>query len=258
MALSLALGVAFIPVVESPVLWRFTAELFPFIAASVMTLAFWIVVEKRALAINIFNSFGRDTLAGLAVGAVWVGAVVILMYASGALRFAKAQSVPWLAVWIIAVFLNAAMQELLIRGYAFSLIARRHSNLAAVIVTTVIFTALHAGAFESGVPAVINIVAAGSLFALMTLRFGSLWSAIVAHFIWNGATGILLGANVLPEDYPHVVDIVMSGNDLLTGGLAPIEGSVITAAVSVALAVIVWRFAGRSKIARVDVNEDQL
>ena len=50
----------------------------------------------------------------------------------------------------------------------------------------------------------------------------SLVAPIVIHFLWNGVGGVSLA-----EDYPHLFNMVISGNSILSGGSCKIEGSIV-------------------------------
>ena len=42
----------------------------------------------------------------------------------------------------------------------------------------------------------------------------SLIAPIVIHFLWNGVGAIILGGVSLAEDYPHMFNMVISGNSI--------------------------------------------
>ena len=67
-----------------------------------------------------------------------------------------------------------------------------------------------------------------SLFVTAVLEYTeSLVAPIVIHFLWNGVGAIILGGVSLAEDYPHLFNIVISGNPLLSGGSCKVEGSIV-------------------------------
>lgn len=64
-----------------------------------------------------------------------------------------------------------------------------------------------------------------SLFVTAVLEYTeSLVAPIVIHFLWNGVGAIILGGVSLAEDYPHLFNMVISGNSILSGGSCKIEG----------------------------------
>lgn len=54
-----------------------------------------------------------------------------------------------------------------------------------------------------------------SLFVTAVLEYTeSLIAPIVIHFLWNGVGAIILGGVSLAEDYPHMFNMVISGNSI--------------------------------------------
>lgn len=155
------------------------------------------------------------------------------------------QAVPMLWLWLVALFLNTIMQELLVRGYLYRLIQRRANTVLAAIVTTALFLFCHGGALEAGWLPCANIVLM-SLFVTAVLEVtGSLVAPILIHFIWNSVGGILLGGVSLADDYPHLYSVTMHGNALISGGAFKIEGSLVVLVVNalffVLFAILAWR-----------------
>jgi hypothetical protein len=107
----------------------------------------------------------------------------------------------------------------------------KFSTTASVIVSSLIFMILHAGALINSNMAVIgalNIFAASILLSLAYLATRSLWLPIGIHAGWNFAQGPLLGINVSGNDFAagwHPV--VLSGPELMTGGKFGFEASAL-------------------------------
>lgn len=83
------------------------------------------------------------------------------------------------------------------------------------------------GIMSEGVLPVLNVITM-SLFVTAVLEYTeSLVAPIVIHFLWNGVGAIILGGVSLAEDYPHLFNMVISGNSILSGGSCKIEGSIV-------------------------------
>ena len=54
----------------------------------------------------------------------------------------------------------------------------------------------------------------------------SLVIPIIMHFIWNCFGGIIFGTVSLADDYPHLYNIKITGNQLISGGSFKMEGSI--------------------------------
>lgn len=231
-----ALFSSFIPVpnFENPAIWRFAAELVPFLSIVGMSLLFWFI-EKKKVQIISYSNFSKNILVGVIGGIVWIGSAVLIMLIIGVLKISDTNSVSMLWLWLFSVLINTIMQELLVRGYIYQIIKQKHNIIAAVITSTTLFTLMHGGIFEAGVIPVLNVVTM-SLFMTVVLEYThSLLAPIFMHFLWNSIGAVILGGVSLAEDYPHLFNATFSGNTLLSGGIYKIEGSIIVLLINIVL-----------------------
>lgn len=129
------------------------------------------------------------------------------------------------------------MQEMLVRGYLYQMIKRNYNVVAATVVSTILFTFAHGGAFEAGTLPVLNVLTM-SLFMTAVLEYtNSLIAPIIVHFLWNSVGAIILGGVSLAEDYPHLFNMTFGGNQLLSGGIYKIEGSVVVFVLNVIMII---------------------
>jgi hypothetical protein len=78
-----------------------------------------------------------------------------------------------------------------------------------------------------------------SLLMTAVLEYsGSIIAPIVMHFLWNGIGALILGGVSLADDYPSLLITTFTGNELLSGGVCGIEGSVIVFIVNLVLAAL--------------------
>jgi membrane protease YdiL (CAAX protease family) len=140
---------------------------------------------------------------------------------------------PWIE--LIAVYLPAVFhEELLFRGYPFQKIWREH-RVVAVLFSSFVFAALHAGNDAFSILAMANLFFAGILLALAYGRYERLWFPIGIHLGWNLLSGPILGYNV--SGYVSSESVLRTtgrGSPWLTGGLFGIEGSVWVVVVELA------------------------
>lgn len=210
---------------ESPTLWRFGAELFPLLWTILIT-AIFCVFEKGAVKIPLIHNFAKGSLTGLTAGLAWIFASVGLVTVFGFGRFTQAEPVPRLWLWLLSAFLNTVMQELLVRGYLYQLLKRTFSIPAAAIVTTVLFTLMHGGAFEAGFIPVCNVITMSLFMTALYESTETLAAPIFAHAAWNLTGGILLGCDSLAEDYPSVLTMHPQGSAFFSGGANRLSASV--------------------------------
>lgn len=136
-----------------------------------------------------------------------------------------------MAAGAVAMALGAAGEEIMMRGYVMQELMGKFSTTTSVIVSSIIFAALHVGALLNSSMALIgalNIFAASILLSLAYLATRSLWLPIGVHFGWNFAQGPMLGINVSGNDFAagwHPV--ALSGPELMTGGKFGFEASLL-------------------------------
>ena len=119
------------------------------------------------------------------------------------------------------------MQELLVRGYLYQMLKQKHNIVAATIVTTALFTALHGGAFEVGIIPVLNVLTMSLLMTAVLEYSGSIVAPTIMHFLWNGIGALVLGGVSLADDYPNILITTFTGNEILSGGVCKDRKSVV-------------------------------
>ena len=152
-----AILVSILPLSSSkePAIWRLWVEITPLLAIVAFTLGFWLA-EKKDVKLHLFDNPAKGVVLGVITGIVWLAIPVFVMYAAKIIHFDGTNFINLFPVWMLAVFLNTIMQELLVRGYLYQMLKQKHNIIVAAIVTTILFTALHGGAFEAGVIPVLN------------------------------------------------------------------------------------------------------
>lgn len=211
---------------ENPVIWRFWAELVPMFVVILFSIIFWLV-EKREIKIAPVDKPMINISLGIGIGCIWLGLAVGILCFLGVIDFTGKNIINNLWLWIISCFLNVIMQELLVRGYLYQLLKKNYNMVVSGIITTLVFTLCHGGAFEAGVIPVLNIITM-SIFMTLVLEYTkSIIAPIMIHFVWNSIGAIILGGVSLADDYPVLLQTVYNGNRILTGGGCKIEGSIV-------------------------------
>lgn len=225
-------GLLPIPDSSNNAIWRFWAELIPFLCILALTIFFWLI-EKKKVKLHIISSPVKNSVIGLVTGAAWLGGVTSVLMLSGIMEITEYNSISMFWLWILSVFINTVMQELLVRGYLYQMLKSNYNVFVATIVTTALFTFMHGGAFEAGIIPVMNVLTMSLLMTLALEYTQSLITPIIMHFIWNSVGAIVLGAVSLADDYPHLFVTEFTGTMLLSGGIPKMEGSVIVLLVNV-------------------------
>lgn len=216
------------PILDHSVAWlRLYHEAVPFVVIVVVTVIFVQFTERGKARVTLTTSFWRDSFVGLILGLMWFGLAFLILETTHTVSLRGYHNFSVWYVWVIALFLNTVMQELLVRGYMFSLLRKRHNTVVAVIVTTLLFAAMHGSELGTYGISVLNVISTSILLSLLLVYTKGVWAPIVAHFIWNVIGGIVTSGIVLAEDYPSFYQLSFHGNNLMTGGSAKIEGSIV-------------------------------
>lgn len=132
------------------------------------------------------------------------------------------------------------MQELLFRGYMYHILKHQWNIPVATTITTILFTAMHGGAFEAGLIPVLNVVTM-SIFVTLVMEYTqSILTPIFIHAFWNVVGCILFNTVALAEDYPSVLTTVFQGNSLLSGGNVKLEGSIVVLILNIGFCAIFY------------------
>ncbi|MFS0562900.1 type II CAAX endopeptidase family protein [Terribacillus sp. 179-K 1B1 HS] len=232
-----AILISFTPDIQTnePAFLRLWWEFSPFAVVALFSIFFVFIIEKGKIKIPITTSFFKNSLIGVVTGALWLGSVAAVLILTKTMNIQGHNQIDFIWIWILASLLNAAMQELLMRGYLYQLWKQKYNVAAATVFTTILFTAMHGGAFEAGIIPVLNVVSM-SVFVTILLEYtGTIIAPIIAHFIWNTIGAIIIGGVSLANDYPNLLNSSFQGNQIVSGGLYKMEGSIIVSVVNLIL-----------------------
>ncbi len=128
----------------------------------------------------------RDSLLGLASGAVLFSLVIVELSATGSYRIDRIDwtgALFYAALWILP---GAAIEELLFRGVLFRLLAEWSGTWIALATSAILFGASHLlnpGATWFSTAAI--AIEAGVLLGAAFIATRALWFPIALHFAWN-------------------------------------------------------------------------
>ncbi len=222
----------FIKKQEKPVT-TFLFEFFPFVGLLIGHLVVIKLFEKSNLSyVKIHKKLMlSNTLIGFFLGFIWliVSVLTIIIINNGVVKTSISEPLSLLLTYFAILFINSAMQELLVHGYLFSLLQNKYSKWTALIVTSLLFLLLHPGAINSGIVASINVFSAGLIFGLIIIKYDSLLNATLAHTVWNYFGAVWFGLIPLSA-YPSMKLITITGNPLFAGDKNGMETSIIVTA----------------------------
>jgi membrane protease YdiL (CAAX protease family) len=150
-----------------------------------------------------FHSVGLDAhpgrlgelCEGLAAGIVLVEVTIACEWATGLVVFEHDPSaVSGLGLTLVSatavLFMGAASEELLFRGYAFQRLVEGCGVVLAIGISSVIFGYLHLKNPSATILSTANTVLAGILLSLAYVKTRGLWFPIGIHLAWNWAMAL--------------------------------------------------------------------
>lgn len=145
-----------------------------------------------------------------------------------------------LILLLLGFLCQGGVEEWIFRGYMYRALKERWRWWVAALATATLFALMHAANPDFSTTALINTFLAGFLFSILVERSGSLWSATLAHGVWNFAVASLASLPVSGVRIFHLLDTSVSGPAAVTGaGFGP-EGSLLLTGLGVPLAVMLW------------------
>lgn len=195
----------------------------------------------RALGVWFFPGWGRELAIGAAIGAALLGIVGATLAAAHAVVFrglagGALPGVLRLGGWM---FLAAAFEEILFRGYLFQQLLSRAGPIPAVTLFSGLFALAHLGNPSATPLSTLNTFLSGVLLSVAYWKTRALWLPIGLHWSWNFCMGPLLSLPVSGiELSPTLLRVERAGAQWLTGGAYGPEGGAAVA--MVCLAATLW------------------
>jgi membrane protease YdiL (CAAX protease family) len=197
-----------------------------------LLLVLWIFmrfVDKKSfisLGFKIKNRFSEIGF-GLLIGAVIMSFAYFILIALDEIQFQRIHFNFISIVNAILLFMLVAfIEEVLIRGYVLRNLMASFNNYIALIVSAILFTAMHANNPNINYLSLIDLFLAGIVLGASYIYTKNLWFPIALHFSWN-LFQALVGFNVSGLESYSIIEFTISKNSILNGGDFGFEGSVL-------------------------------
>jgi uncharacterized protein len=145
-----------------------------------------------------------------------------------------------LALLLLGFLLQGGLEEWIMRGYVYRALKDRWRPWTAALASSVLFALVHAANPGVSGIALLNIALAGLVLAALVERTGSLWSASLAHGIWNFTVACLLSLPVSGVRMFDLLEVSIRGDAWLTGGDFGPEGSLVLTLLGLPLSAALW------------------
>lgn len=227
--------------------------LLPFAGMGAAVWAWSRFVERRSLATLGLIGAGRlrKYMAGMGIGLAMVALAVMAIWLAGGYvdgdvlpAFSSPASLFWIAILLACFIFQAGVEEFIFRGWLLSTATRRWNLVAGFIASSTAFTFLHFSPHQP-VREIVMAFTFGMFACAWAWRAGSIWGVMGWHAGWNWITGVGFAVPITGFDLhlpALLVHLTPTGPDMLTGGPAGPESSVLTIGLLAAatLLLLIW------------------
>jgi membrane protease YdiL (CAAX protease family) len=213
--------------------------------------AFVRFVENRPVSELSTAGGGAEFAMGLLLGFGLYSVTILILFLLGYYRVEGLN--PWMAMlpFVPLAISSASFEELIYRGVLFRVTEEYLGSWIALIATSAFFGARHLGNPDATlIGAIFVAIEAGILLAAAYMLTRRLWLSIGIHMSWNFAQAAVFSGTVSGVEMPQgLVQSVIAGPGLMTGGKFGVEASIIACLLcTTAGAVLVWMAARRGQI----------
>lgn len=183
----------------------------------------------------------KDILYGLITGIFMMGIGSLLLYFSGNLTYdtINFNLIAFLQAVLLFIFVSIN-EEVFVRGYILRNMMGSMNKYIALVVSSLLFMALHLMNPNLSLVGVINLVLAGILLGIGYIFTKNLWFPLALHFSWNFFQGPIFGFEVSGTNTNSLISHTIQGSELLTGGKFGLEGSLVATALCSIAILVFW------------------
>jgi uncharacterized protein len=218
-----------------------------FTAMAVATCAIAALERRSPFAYGLRDRAGaRRLVGGIASGFAAISVLVAVLWSAGFLHLSANESHGAVAlknglVWALAFLAVGLVEELTFRGYFQHALARKIGFWWAMLLTSLLFGAIHATNQGETAVGLAQAMAFGFIACLSLWYTGSLWWVIGCHAGWDWGQSFVYGVRDSGlQVQGALLTAQPAGNVWLSGGNTGPEGSLFALPVLVAMAVLMW------------------
>ena len=201
---------------------------------------------------NKLNEF----IIGLGMGAIimTVG-YLILLFMDEIIFQSVLFDIKEIAISILLFILVAVMEEVFLRGYILKNLMVSFNKYTALIVSSLLFSLLHALNPNVDLFSLTNIFLAGILLGISYIHTKNLWFPIALHLSWN-LFQTLFGFNVSGQDFYSLIEFSITENNVLNGGAFGFEGSIFSLVAMIIAIVVIGIYYSKKNRTIATIEED--
>lgn len=206
------------------------------------------LIDKKRLKdiglINIKKGFKHLSI-GLLFGAVSMTLIFVALLLTKNIEVISSFTQPqfsWSTLTGLILFIFVGLnEELFSRGYCMMVLSQTGKKWVPIVVSAIIFSAMHLGNPNVKLLGLFNIFLVGILFSYMVVKTNNIWMAIGYHITWNYFQGNVFGFPVSGLDSTGIYGINVLNDNLLTGGAFGPEAGILASIVLI-VSILALRF----------------
>lgn len=228
----------------------FIVQLWGFIGLLLLVFVFRKYIDRKSivsLGFSLKNRW-RDFAIGLLLALLLIGGGSLVLRVLGFVKFSVNDfDFGAFALSFLLFIIVALNEEIMIRGYILNNLLTVSNKYLALLISAVIFTALHGFNASLSWIGITNLFLAGILLGSAYIFTENLWFPISLHLFWNFIQGPVLGYHVSGQEIESVFAVKLSGNEMLNGGGFGFEGSLVCTIMSLIIIGVILGYYERRK-----------
>jgi membrane protease YdiL (CAAX protease family) len=195
----------------------------------------------------------KDILKGLALGFIIMLIGFTVLITTKQIEFVNTNFKLSSFFLSLTIYVFVAIyEEILMRGYILKNLMFSFNNYIALIISSVIFSLLHAGNPNVNLFSLFELFIAGILLGLPYILTKKLWFSIALHFSWNFCQGTIFGFNVSGQEHYTIIETKFSVATIWNGGDFGFEGSILSFFLQI-LAIVLIYYSFRTENATIKI-----
>jgi len=202
------------------------------IVVAILSIATYIFLfrnyEKRSITELSTKGLGKNLSIGILLGVVLQSLTILVIYLNKGFTVISLNSILFILPSLTMAFTSAIFEEILFRGILFRITEEKLGSYWALVISAIIFGAMHLANPHSTVLASLGLaIQAGLLLGAAYIFSRNLWFPIAIHFAWNFTQSGIFGVSTSGSNMgKSLLTTKIEGATWFTGGQFGPEGSI--------------------------------
>ncbi len=234
--------------------WLIAVELFASIFVAAVAIFFCYKFEKRKITSMGLRKNGAipECLLGFSIGALITAITIGISFASKSVSFIFDKPfTTFFYLLIPACLISALAEELLMRGYFMTSLARDMKPISAISISALVYTVFYIPSLNPIV--IVNAFLFGFLMGLYVFKRGSIWGSTMINFAWTYISCVIFGSPAL--SCPSILEPSFKHLDFISGGKFGFDsGLAFTLVLVIAIAIILLTKTKKGEISEFEID----